>query len=155
VLPWFPVIVGVFGLGWLTFLIIILSGGASKVAMWLGGNHLVRCRLSTLALRATQMLVDAGTPMEEAVMISCDLVGADARARNEIRNAVAVPGNAQNLDTLADYLTVAGNDRLAYMELTTPMALISILGGAVALVYCVAIFWPIISLLKDLSTAGI
>ena len=107
-----------------------------------------------MALRVTQMLVEAGTPIDEAVSLSGDLTGADATVRRDIRKAVAGSIDAHNLDTLADYLTIAGNNRLAYMKMTTPIALVSVFGGSIALVYCMAIFWPIISMLKDLTTAG-
>lgn len=153
-MPWLPIIVQVLGWSLLVMLVLMLAGGASKIAMWLGGNHFVRCRLSTMALRVTQMLVEAGTPIDEAVTLSCDLTGADARVRRNIRTAVEASHRAQNLDALADYLTIVGNDRLAHMKMTTPIALVSVIGGGIALLYCVTIFWPIISMLKDLSTAG-
>jgi hypothetical protein len=122
--------------------------------MWLGGNQYLRCRQSTLALQVTQILAQDGMSHDEAIKIACDLAGADAKVRRNLQNTVADPNPAQDLESLADYLTLAGNDRLAYMGTTTPIALVSIVGGAVALFYCLAVFWPIISILKDMTTLG-
>ncbi len=152
--PWFPLLVYLLGGTCFLFLILILSGGSTTVAMWLGGNQYLRCRLSTFSLRLTQILSDGGMPKEEAVAVACELSGADAKVRRKLQDTIADSSQAQNLESLADYLTLAGSDRLAHMGTTSPIVLVSVIGGAVALFYCLAVFWPIISILKDMTTLG-
>jgi hypothetical protein len=132
----------------------ILSGGSTTAAMWLGGKQYLRCRLSTFSLRLTQILSDGGMPKNEAVAVACELSGADAKVRRKLQATIANSNQAQNLESLADYLTLAGNDRLAHMGTTSPIVLVSVVGGVVALLYCLAVFWPIISILKDMTTLG-
>ncbi len=154
VTPWLPTIVTVLGCGLIVLLIWILLGGTTKTAMWLGGRRFVQCRTSTTALRIIQLLMAAGMDVEDAVKISCDLIDADPKVRRDIQVAVQDPDHATGLGTLADYLTISANHRLAYMKVATPIGLVCTVGGTIALVYCLTIFWPIISMLRDLSTAG-
>ena len=153
-MPWIPWLVKILGGSLVVALILMLAGGGTKLAMWLGGNHYVRCRVSAMTLRVVQMLVSEGVAIEDAVSVGHDLNGADASVRHEIQAVLKNPNAAQDLNTIANFWTMAGNDRLAYLKLTTPVAMVSTIGGGIALLYCVAVFWPIVSVLKDLATAG-
>jgi len=152
--PWFPLILGVFGGGCLILLVLMLTGGVSKIAMWLGGKRFVECRLTMMALRLTKILMDEGMSSGKAITTACDLNGAGDRVRSEIQKTIEATRDGTDLDSLADYLTLAGNDRLAQLKTGTPIAVVSIVGGGIALVYCVAVFWPILSILKDMTTLG-
>jgi hypothetical protein len=153
-IQWMPGIVVALGVCFVLLLSWFLFGGASKVAMWLGGRHFVRCQTSKTTLRTIRALLDSGLSWQEAVSISCDLTGADAASRQDIQSMVQTPTTALQLDTLQNYLTISANQRLASMKIATPIALITTFGGAIGLLYCVSIFWPIIAMVKDLATAG-
>lgn len=154
-LPWMPVIVAVLGVGFVITSIWLLIGGASKAALWLGGNHYVRCRTSTTTIQTLQMLMATGMDVDEAVSISCDLSGAETTTCREIQIAAKDLKKSGQLDSLCDYFTILASQRLAYMKVGTPIALISTVGGGVVVLYAVLIFWPIISMIKDLATAGL
>ena len=152
---WLALIITVIGCMLVLFAIWTLFGRASRIAIWLGGDHYLRCRTSASAIRTLQLLLDRGLPVNDAVSICCDLTGADKRMRKEVESAVQNSQSAQNLYSLSDYLSILASQRLESMRVTAPTTLICSVGGIVALVYCVAIFWPIIALLKDLMKAGI
>lgn len=153
-LPWLPAIVGVLGVGIVLALIWLLFGGASKAALWLGGHQFVRCQVSATAVQTLPMLIASGMDMDESVSVSCDLVGADERTRREIQAAAQYPEGSQHWGALADYFSILASRRLAYMKVATPIALVTSVGGGIAALYGIIIFWPIISMLKDLATAG-
>ena len=142
------------GVGFVLVLIWLLYGGARKAALWLGGNQFVRCHVSATAIQTLQMLTSSGMEVDQAVSISCDLTGADQRTHREIQAAAQYPEKSRHWGSLADYFSILASRRLAYMRVTTPIALIASFGGAIAGLYGVLIFWPIISMLKDLATAG-
>lgn len=152
---WLPVIVVLVGCGLLLLVLGMLVGGAFRVSMCLGGSHYVRCRTSNSAIRTLQLLLGTGLPVDEAVSISCDLTGADAKVRRDIQAVAKDPPNTLHLKSLARYLMISANQRLAYLTVAAPTALICSVGGGVALIYCLVLFWPVVTLLRELSGVGI
>ena len=152
---WLSWVVPVVGCGLLLLVVWMLLGGAFKISMWLGGNYYVRCRTLTSAIRIMQRLLEAGLSVDEAISMSCDLTGADAKARRDIQAAVQDPPDAQHLKSLAGFSMISANQRLAYLTATAPTALVCWVGGGVALVYCLMLFVPLVTLLRDLSMVGI
>lgn len=153
-IQWIPGIVVALGVCFVLLLSWFLLGGASKVAMWLGGRHFVRCQISKTSLGVISELLQSGQTEQEAVSIGCDLTGADADSREDIQSIVQPQTTAMQLNTFQSYLTISANQRLASMKIATPVALITTFGGAIGLLYCVSIFWPIIAIVKDMATAG-
>ena len=153
-ITWIPGIIVVMGFCFVVLLIWFLFGGSTQVAMWLGGRHFVRCQVSTSTLRTLRALLDAGLDLPTASSLSCDLTGANSAVRQDIKSMVQSPTNAIQIDAIQNYLTISANQRLASMKVAMPIALVTTIGGAIGLLYCVTIFWPIVALVKDMTTAG-
>lgn len=153
-LPWIPTMVGALGVMIGLLLVMIMTGGMSRSAMWPGGRRFVRCRTSLRVLEVVQILVARGMKVSPAVSLSCDLTDADAKVREEIQAAVQGVDGESNLGVLARYLRESSNQQLAQLRITTPLAMVAGVGGCIGLVYCLVIFWPIVTLLKDLAIAG-
>ncbi len=153
-LPWLPTIVAVLGIGIVLISIWLITGGVTKAALWLGGRKYVRWQVSATAIQTLQMLMASGMNFNKAVSVSCDLTVADPVAVGEITAAAQDPEKVRQLDPMSECFASMAGQRLAYLRVATPIALISLLGGGVVAMYAVLIFWPIISMLKDLATAG-
>lgn len=147
------IIIGLIGCGLVLMVVWLLLGGASKVAMCLGGRHYVRCRVSRSAIRTLQLLLSAGLPVDDAVSVSVDLTGADAQVRRDVQVAAESPHKATQFKTLADYFKISAEQRLANMKVAAPTVLICTVGGVVTLAYCLVLFLPIITILKELTVA--
>ncbi len=135
-------------------------GGTSQIAMWLGGTKYVRCRTSTTALRTLQMMMETNTVNETNsaanqaarwASVSCDLVGADEVVKRTTELASREP---KELNSLADYMGLSAKHKLAYLKVATPIGLVTVFGGLVALAYCFVILWPVFLMLRDMSTIG-
>lgn len=92
--------------------------------------------------------------MDSAVSLSCDLTDATPNVRRQIRAAAKNTQDVAHLGVLANYSRKSANQQLGYLRVATPFALVAGLGGAIALVYCLAIFSPVIALLMDMGTIG-
>ncbi len=106
-------------------------------------------------LRITQSLVQAGVAVNDAVAIGFELTRAEADVRTEVQAVIEGADQAEAIGQMADCLRLTANSQLARLRLVTPVVLTAILGGSLALIYCLIVFWPILSLLKDLQTAGV
>ena len=126
-------------------------GGVRWAVLRLGGHRYVHDCVSATALRILQWLADSGMPAEEAARVSCELADADPVVETEIKASAQFP---EQFGTLADYLAISADRTLEQLRIATPIGLVCTIGGGVALVYCLAIFWPILTMLKDLATAG-
>ncbi len=154
ILPWVPSIV--VGLGALSAILLVwlVIGGVRRTAMWLGGRHYVRCRTSATAIRVFQSLRLHDVSPETALALSCELTGADGPVRGDIRTAIDLPADSADYDTIANYFLIASNQRMASLKFGTPIALVSTFGGAIVVLYGILIYWPVISMLKDLAAFG-
>ncbi len=152
VTPWMPWATTI--LGW--SLVLILVGAALGGARWLlgrlGGQRYVHDCIAATTLRILQILVESGMPVDEATQVSCELTGAERLVQSELKTVAEFP---DQFESLASYLAISAERRLEHLRFATPIGLVCTVGGGVALLYCLAIFWPILSLLKDLATAGI
>ena len=157
---WSGPLVLIFGGSLVGLLLWSCVGGASRIAMWLGGTKYVRCQTSKTALRTLEMMVEnesEGAAISDAnrigewVTTCCDLVGADTTVRQEVQHAARTPSD---LGSLSDYMGMSANHKLAYLKVATPIGLVTVFGGLVALSYCFVILWPIFLMLRDLSTIG-
>ena len=139
----------VLGVGWM------LAGGVSSLTMRLGGRRYVRCNMSATILRVAQALVKTGMGVDDSVCVGCDLIGADSKVQNEVQSIVRGVDDANTIGRMADYSSLTAQKRLAQLRFGTPVYLVAILGGGLALVFCLIVFLPILALLNDLPRAGL
>ena len=151
---WITLIVATVGIAFVSLVLWMSLGGATKIAMYLGGTHYLRCRVSNSALRTMQLLLNAGSPVEEAVAISCELNAADDVVKQGIQAVAGELYGNEQLNSIGDYLEISANQRLAYMNIAAPSALICTVGAVVSLTYCLVLFWPVITVLHDLTRLG-
>ena len=155
VLPWLPWIIGVLALGVVSGVLAMLVGSIANLTTWLGGRRYVCCAISMTVLRISQSLVEADVAVDDAVSIGCELTGADSTVRREVQSMIQGCDQPYAIGQMADCLRLTANSRLARMKIVTPVLLTAILGGGLAVIYCLIVFWPIVSLLKDLPRAGV
>lgn len=149
--------------GWLSTLVWIMAGLATiatvamalglvqRISFWFGGNRYVRGRLSASAIEIRRRLQEAGMNSESAVRWSCQLIGADAVIARQVGNAV---GDSTQLRSIAEYHELNAARQYHHLKTTAPMSMVTLVGGTIALVVGVTVFWLIISMFGELM-AGI
>lgn len=164
-IAWLPVVIVAIAVLLVLTLVWSIFGGATRIAMWLGGRKYVRCWSSATALRTSQLLVESGMNIEDSIQVSCELAGVDAVGVEEIQSAIGQEqpqgdksgqaGADQNdLRSMANYMLVLAQQRLERIRFIVPVLLVTLVGGLVSLVYCTAVFSTIIDLYWDLRLSG-
>ena len=156
---WIPTLVGIFSWAWPALLLFVILGGSSYLAWCVGGWGYETDFQCAITLRMAGQLAKNSVPLDVAVAVASMVVGANRRVQNSVREAV------QELDVesgIPTDLTVAVSDfqsaaerRLSMIQLVLPILMLTIVGGTAVLAYSVAVFWPVVALLKDLSLPGI
>ena len=148
-------IVLVFGFAAAIGLVSLLSGGAPKMTWLLGGRRMQTHWLSASAVQTAALLMAKGMPLGEATALASQLVGDPGPVYQQINAAVrdrsASADPLKHLSVLAhEYRSIAAI-QLATLRIVLPMPLLCVAGGTVVMIYGVAVFLPIILLLKDLA----
>ena len=157
-LVWLPAAVTVVGLLVYVPIALLAFGGSSRLALWLGGRRVETQRAAALALRTIQSLTSRGISTREAASIGCNLVGNDRGVRQTVDRALQgrerddLGGN--ELATAADHLQVAADNRLAKLRVLLPSAILAVAGGTLVVTYCLALFWPLVTLIRYLTFPG-
>lgn len=156
---WLTVIVAVMELVLCVLLVLLFFGGASKLASWLGGRYYQVHRLSAVAVQTIGALVVRSTPLPEATSLGFELVGSDRETEQKVNLALQdcpqSKSAATHLQTIGDHFSTVSASRLCVLRVVLPITLVVVVGGAVTMIYCLAIFVPLVSLLYDLSQPGI
>ena len=153
-----PVVV--IGLEAIAILVLLLTmfGISTKLVSLLGGKRYSTDIAAAIALRAIRSMVGNGMNANKATMVGCQLVGYDRYLHSKIAATTSDRGLSKNsscqLDILADHFQFCAIGRLAVARAVLPMVLTVMIGGTACLGYALAIFWPLITLLKDLSLPG-
>jgi type II secretory pathway component PulF len=150
-----PQIVTLLNLVVYVLFVLLLFGFSSKIVSWLGGRRYQTHGATAMALRTISALMASGMSAEEAAPIGCNLVGGDRAVRKQV--GAAIEGRTLNantagqLDTVADHYQASATNRLAILKVALPVTMVAVIGGATTMGYSLAVFWPVVSLLKDLS----
>lgn len=133
-------------------LLLLLFGASGRIGSWLGGRPYVTY---SIALRTMRMLTHHGMTSNDASTIACGLVGNTHATRACVDSAVR-DGNEgaalpDQFDALAAHYQSLASNRLAYLNVVLPAFFIAFVGGLIGLGYSLAVFLPVIWLLKDLS----
>ena len=129
-------------------------GGPRATVLWCGGKRVSDLQQSAVALEAIERLHQSGATMEEAIELSCNLVAADPATRSKIERALEGSTESSGLVAWADAMAVAARDRMTKIELWLPLLVATIIGGVLGAVYCLLIYRPLISILKELASAA-
>ena len=115
-------------------------------------------RAASLALRTIQSLTSRGVSSHEAASIGCNLVGNDGSVRQTVDRALhgreREELGANELATVAEHLQIAADNRLATLKVLLPSAILTVVGGSLVTAYCLALFWPLVTLIRDLTFPG-
>lgn len=158
-LPWIPLLTTVLACALAAMLIWFLSGGLKKLTMWCGGTEYVRKKTAYIALRITQLLIDSGMKPAESIDLGCALANCDQHGKSSVASAFNTEADVQDshsIQKLADYFVASAHERLNYIRSVVPIVLVTIVGGSIALVFCLIVYWPFVGLLWDVtnSTGG-
>ena len=129
-------------------------GGITRLTMWMGGSSYVRHSQIATALRTIQQLFASGMEMEEAIQNASVSITDRDDFRAELKSIIGNEVTQERLHTLAEFHSVSARQRLSHLRVSTPMVLVSLFGGGFALLYCTTVFWPIASLIYDMTTMG-
>ena len=159
VLRWVPGIIAVLAIGIVIGIVIgllrIFAGGMANVTLLPGCRRYVRTSISMTILRIAQSLVRKNVPVDEAVATGFALTDAESSVQKEVESVIPESDEAVAIGRMADYMRLIATRRLAHLQIVTPLSLTAVMGGGLAVIYCVIVFWPIISLLEDLLTARV
>lgn len=126
----------------------------AKIVTWLGGRTIARQRQASIALSAIEVLSRSGMPMQQSVQWSCDLVAADPFTCQQIDAALSRSAGGVKISVWAQANAQAAQDRMAKIDLWLPLAATAVIGGVLAFTYCLLIYQPLISLLKELASVA-
>jgi hypothetical protein len=130
----------------------LFSGGAAKLGCWLGGDRYMRCCSQATATRTMQMLVAEGTDPHQAAMLGGKLAGLDAEGQGEmIYNIKGLDREAILSPAWGDYLSMMADRQYLKSRTWGPATLVLIVGGIMTFLYVLLAYWPIVSLVYDLS----
>jgi hypothetical protein len=130
----------------------LFSGGAAKLGCWLGGDRYMRCCSQATATRTMQMLVAEGTDPHQAAMLGGKLAGLDAEGQGEmIYNIKGLDREAILSPAWVDYLSMMADRQYLKSRTWGPATLVLIVGGIMTFLYVLLAYWPIVSLVYDLS----
>ncbi len=132
----------------------ILLGGPQRTVWLFGGRSIAQWRQTSVALRAIEQTHESGMPMDESIKLSCDLVAASDSTRTKIGSALSGASDSLGIVAWADAMASAARDRMTKIELWLPLATTTIIGSALATIYCLLIYRPIISMLRELASAA-
>ncbi|MDA8563940.1 hypothetical protein N9L06_05755 [Mariniblastus sp.] len=154
-LVWIGYLAWIFGALLIAALIALSVGGIRKFVMLVGGRYFVGSRVQAIAMEAATRLVESGIDPTRANELACRLVGCDAKAAGAAQ-VVSLPRQNSNNVRQATSLHLRNGDRyLERIRATVPTFLVFLVGGCIGLVYCAAVFAPILALLRDLMISGV
>ncbi len=158
---WIPFLIMVLVGTAIALVVLLASGGASAVALCFGGGRYRRNLETGIALKVVDRLIQAPWPAQQATTMACDLVDASPAIREQLamlsgdRVRPYRGTGPSGLRRLADDFQSIAADQLVTMRTMSGMLLVPIIGGTAVMAYCIAVFWPIIALMKDLTLPGI
>lgn len=155
----FPLLMVIFSIGWSILFTIVATGCAASLTLPFGGRGFQTSSESEAVLRIADRIAARRIPADESVVIASDLVGASLRVRQYVMESMGVgvgpTGRTIGISGIADHCQSAATDRLATLRVLLPTILIIVIGGSASMAYCIAMFWPIVAILKDLSLPGL
>jgi hypothetical protein len=146
------------GGGFCLLCIATLVGGSSLITSLMGGRSYQNIRESAVALQIADLLQQAGQRQAEALSLACDVVDVQPGVQETLsqlagRNDVESVSSA-NFKSMARAYRLAATSRLATLRSVLPVVFLVVVGGSAVMSYGLAVFWPIVTLLQDMSLPG-
>lgn len=151
-LPWIGYLTWIFGALSLIALIALCVGGTRKFVMLAGGRYFVRSRVEASAAEVCSRLIESGIDPSQADELAFQLVGYEAKSIGSTPTAFRSPFDSSSA---ASVHLRSGDRHLERIRATVPTVLVFLVGGCISLIYGVAVFAPILDLLRDLMISGV
>ena len=129
---------------------ILLLGGAKVLTRWLGGAKYLESATKAELIPAVRLLMESGLSSSESINAACDLFDADQKLRASIQQLVANQKDTTLMSSAASYFRTTADQQIFTMRTATRVALVTLVGGAIALCYGLAIYSPLVDLLYKL-----
>ena len=154
-MKWLPVMI--VGIGVIIFIAVmtLLLIGTRRLSMWLGGRQFVNYSVSSVVLRIAQSTMRHGLPLEDSISVACDITDASAELQNDIHSVLFGQVDDSTILKMANCQQHTARQILTRMKVGFPLLAVSILGGILALLYCIVVFMPIFSILRDMNSIGV
>ena len=123
---------------------ILLLGGAKTLTRWLGGAKYLESATKARLLPAVRLLMDSGLSSTESVSAACHLFDAGEKIRSSIQQLVVDQKDTRLMSSGAAYFDTTAEQQIFTMRTATRVALVTLVGGAIALCYGLAIYSPLV-----------
>jgi hypothetical protein len=143
--------------GFCLLVIATLVGGSSSITSVMGGRRYQNIRETAVALQIADHVQRSGQRQAEALSLACDVVDVQSGVRKTLLQVAGgndVSVSSANFKSMARAYRLAATSRLATLRSMLPIAFLVVVGGSAVMSYGLAVFWPIVTLLQDLSLPG-
>lgn len=151
----FPWLIAILAIMLFLVLISLPFGGLTKMGMRLGGEQYVRAATTSSILQNSQVLVGSGMSAREAVALNCEMVGAPSHTQQVVQSLLPGTDQGQTMDRIAIYFRQTSDYHLSRLRNVVPVNLYLLAGGLLVLLYGMALFSPVLSLLEDVTESGL
>lgn len=149
---WANVILVLFVLMLLAMIWWLIRGGVSRAGWWTGSGNWIHYSTLATASRTLQTLVAEGVEPEQAAQLSGTLAGLGAAGQGELLGSIRGVNRKSILSSeWSDYLRMMAQQQYVTARTWGPGTLIVVIGGLFTLLYVILAYWPITSLLMELS----
>jgi hypothetical protein len=149
---WANVILVLFALTLSALIWWLLRGGISRAGWWTGMSNWLHYNTLATASRTLQTLVAEGMDPEHAARLSGTLTGLGPEGQGELLCSIRGIDKRTILSLeWSDYLRMMAEQQYVTARTWGPGTLVVVVGGLFTLLYVVLAYWPITSLLFDLS----
>lgn len=134
---------------------IMLTGKFSFLLAIFGGRRFVRTSVLSAAAESVPLLRQGGMSAHDANKIAAELYSLDAVGRAKLDAVVTDDQQfVATCHTYSQYWSTVANDCFQRAQILVPVVGLTIVGGAVLLVYGLLVYGPLIGLLYDLLEAN-
>ena len=154
-LPWIGYLTYIFGALILLALVVLCIGGIRKFVMLVGGRYFVRSRIEAIATEITARLIGAGVDSNQASELAFRVAGGETKRPESFGVNSELSFQLDHTRKTKAFHLRNGDRHLEQIRASVPVALLFLVGGCITLVYCGAVFAPVVELLSDLVTTGV
>jgi len=149
---WANVILVLFVLMLLALIWWLIRGGVARAGWWTGTGTYLRYRTLATAARTLQTLVAKGLEPEDAAALSRKLVGLGPEGQGELLCSIrGIERDTILSSQWSDYLVMMAQQQYVTARTWGPTTFTVVIGGIFTLLYVILAYWPITSLLFELS----
>jgi len=149
---WATVTLVIFVLVLLALIWWLLRGGVARAGWWTGTGTYMRYRTLATAARTLQTLVAKGMEPETAAALSGKLAGLGPEGQGELLCSIrGIERDTILSSEWSDYLIMMAQQQYVTARTWGPTTFTVVIGGIFTLLYVVLAYWPITSLLYELS----